>query len=67
MKFDADWPALTKAGVARDSTIVLNVSNEKLSDVLEKVLVQLVGTEPLGYKAEGDTIRISTKAALNAK
>ena len=64
---NVDWDALQNAGVDKNTPVTLRVKNEKLSEVLGQLFQNFNPTEPLAFKPDGKTIRISTEAKLNKK
>ena len=59
-----DWEELKKAGVEKTTPLTLRVQNQKVSEMLDQMFQALAPSEPLAFKPDGKTIRISTEAKL---
>ncbi len=55
-----DWRELDKAGIHKDTTISLDLNNVSVSMALRYTLAATNPREPVGYRLEEHTIRLST-------
>ncbi len=61
------WTALDVDGVGPESLITLKLTNVKVYEVLDEVLVQLSEDDTLGYQAVRNILKISGKQDLNKR
>lgn len=63
----ASWRALADAGVDTDTQVTLELQDVSVAEVLNEVLDQVSGADPLTYMARGNVLKITTRSALRRK
>lgn len=63
----AQWRALAAVGVDAQSEVSLELENVSVADVLEEVLDQLSGADPLLYTVRKNVLKVSTRSAIRRK
>lgn len=58
------WRALEMAGVDRETTVTLELEQVTVAQVLNEVLGQISGADPLLYVSKGNVLRFTTKSNL---
>jgi hypothetical protein len=61
------WRALGRAGVNGDTPVTLEMEQVSVGAVLEEVLAQMSGADPLTFVGQGNILRITTQSDLRGR
>ena len=64
LNVSVDWPALETAGVNKETRVNLHLENVPLRTILDSILAQVGGVNPLEYAVKDDVLVISTQQKL---